>query len=229
MLRLAGPLASPGPTRTRGNTQNRLATTTSRQLLKTSKKETPRPLWAMCTNAQYSNRARSVSWCSDRTLCVSVCACCLSSKHWVQVKSWLCPLCSSLQFDFIYSMADRSSPRNLPLTFSFFFFFFSLFYFKHRPTVWWKVNCYIIKNLDGLKKKKKNTNLTNSGCKLTEVGYKCLPQADYSLNFTGAFPRCFLGKYFSSRHGQRKNTFFTSNQKTQTTFKIKFWLSNTTL
>lgn len=37
----------------------------------------------------------------------------------------------------------------------FFFPFFFLFYFKHRPTAWWKVNCYIIKNLDGLKKKKK--------------------------------------------------------------------------
>ena len=46
------------------------------------RRETPQPLWATCDSAQSPSQQKSVSWCSDRTCCVSVFAHCLLSFHW---------------------------------------------------------------------------------------------------------------------------------------------------
>ena len=71
----------------RRNAQSRLLWTMSRQLLKISKGETPQHLWAVCTSALSPTQHESVSWFSEGTFCVPICAHYLLSWHWAPLKS----------------------------------------------------------------------------------------------------------------------------------------------
>ena len=65
----------------------------SRWLLNISSNETLQPPWATCSDAQSTSQWRSVSWCSDRTSCISICAHVLWSCHWASLKrAWLHPI-----------------------------------------------------------------------------------------------------------------------------------------
>lgn len=154
MLRLAGPLAPPGPTRTSGDTQKRLARTTTRQLLKISKEEI-HDLCGQCVLMLLLNQHRRVSRCSDRgfSLCLLPFILALGTT---EKKAWLHPPClSPLQFSTVwfYLIYDRQKFSKE---------FASDFKNKnkanktkqkiHRSPAWWKVNCYIIKSLAGLNK-----------------------------------------------------------------------------
>ena len=54
---------------------------------------TPQPLWAACVSAP--SQSKSVSWCSEGTPLVSVCAHCLWYCHWAPLRRpWLRRLCN---------------------------------------------------------------------------------------------------------------------------------------
>lgn len=68
-----------------------------RQLWSTSPKmETPPLPLATCASAQPPQQWRSVSWCSEGTACVSVCALCLWPCHWAPLRSPGCILFAHL-------------------------------------------------------------------------------------------------------------------------------------
>lgn len=53
------------------------------------------PPWTTCASAPSLSQCRNVSWCSERTSCVSGCAHCVWFCHWAPLKkTWLCPLCT---------------------------------------------------------------------------------------------------------------------------------------
>ena len=54
--------------------------------------ETPQPPWATCASGKLPSQWQSVSWCSERTACVSVCAHCpwsVTGHHWAEPGSVL--------------------------------------------------------------------------------------------------------------------------------------------
>lgn len=62
----------------KADSQTWLPSTLSRHLVNTFKTH---PVWAICASALLPSLWKSVSWCSDRSSCVSGCACYLWSCH----------------------------------------------------------------------------------------------------------------------------------------------------
>jgi len=66
------------------------------------------------------------------------------------------------------------------------------------------------RNLAGLRKKMQT--LLVQGIRITEAENKCLPQAHYSIIIYWRVSHMLLGEIFTMRHGQRKNSFLSSEQ-----------------
>lgn len=65
--------------------------------------KTSQPLWAICASAWSPSQWKCISWWSDGSSCVSVCAHGLLSCHWGSLKgAWLHPLCILLSAVYTY-------------------------------------------------------------------------------------------------------------------------------
>jgi len=61
------------------------------------------PPWAICASAQSPSQWENVSWYSDGTSCVSICAHCLWSCHCSSLRRvWLHPVCALTSGIYVY-------------------------------------------------------------------------------------------------------------------------------
>ena len=87
-------------------TFSRLARTTTRWLLNISRDGDSTTTLAKLCQCSVTLTVKSVSWCSEGTSRVSVCACCLWSWHWAPLKRPWLPILCTLPSGFYVSRSD---------------------------------------------------------------------------------------------------------------------------